>query len=1037
MPVAVKTKKQESLWNRAKSVVERMKARGHDVDDFWAMVMHVYGQLQGAKKSETDRSVRLVVGCPRKNRMAKSRGVPVGHVSVRKDGSRWKKVAPGRWEEVRERTGVAERLVSDDPLAAYRGVVTTMDKVPKEALKGLGLSKYPYKDIDPSNVRVDLTGDVDSHAVLVWRDKKGRQQSAYSDAFVQRNAAVKWSRVKSLAPLSEEATRTFRQRMNDGSLPTKKRDAAAVMYIISQTGLRPGSRQNLARQGTRGVTTLDVSSVTIDGPVVDFDFIGKAGKRNTATVEDQALAGYISERAGDRSEGLLFDAVQPHVRGEMDNAGLRGFKPKDFRTLLASKLAAEELGKTDPPPPLPESRKQRLGLISSVVKRVSDRVAKALNNTPAVARKAYINPAIFQSWMVEIGAVAKSLNGRGKKIWEAALKISLPGQGKRIIYSPWDKEDPPEELEQNRLFSRSIRKSRSFHPVILKPADRPSQTARSHEEPEHPYHGQVDVQGLVICIENRRGSVRRGPGWKTKMGHHYGEIRGTRGADGDALDAYVGPNHDSNLVVIVHQKEPGRASSYDEDKVMLGFDTVLEALKAYRDQYDKPGFYGAHTVMTMPEFQRWLDRHGKRGVRLSKAQLELLDLMKAGPLNGGLTIEIDLVKGGYDIGYVSTRKDGSQWRKVAQGKWEQVKLKGGVKAQPAKAEHYRGVADDMKGKAERARDPFRRAVYLGAEAASKALAEGKDDAGAEAAFDDAYMKAGGREELKNDKAIVGTVRRMHHRAVAKASQQSAGDETESSAETKPAEEPGTETKPEPAEAPDVAAPPQERAEHREEQRQSLEDAGLSPHQIETVQGDVPAPVPEKAAKTPADEPEPKKGSEVAEGAGDATEATGESAEAPVPGGPPPKEKPPEEEAEKAWGEMTDKEKKKAYEKLKAEHADLLLLQTAVKEMDGMGMDPRTRAYNRVLKFMKKAVKQSGGGKEPAGAKDAHDEAKKASGEATGQAKRFFDRLADRLARWVPKMRVETKKPDAGAKGKKAAKKADESGTQLDGESHRG
>ena len=144
---------------------------------------------------------------------------------------------------------------------------------------------------------------------------------------------------------------------------------------------------------------------------------------------------------------------------------------------------------------------------------------------------------------------------------------------------------------------------------------------RTGKDAKHPFQGYIDFQGLQIDVENKRGSYRRGKDpdgneWKCKMHHHYGEIRDTEGSDGDKLDVYVGPNHDSSLVVVIHQCDPNNGK-YDEDKVMLGFNSEEEAIGAYKNQYDKPGFYreGKHTTMPIGQFWRWVHdkrKHGKK-----------------------------------------------------------------------------------------------------------------------------------------------------------------------------------------------------------------------------------------------------------------------------------------------------------------------------------------------------------------------------------------------------------------------------------------
>lgn len=152
-----------------------------------------------------------------------------------------------------------------------------------------------------------------------------------------------------------------------------------------------------------------------------------------------------------------------------------------------------------------------------------------------------------------------------------------------------------------------------FHPVELQPP--------KAKREKFPFEGFIDFQGIQIDVENKAGSERKGVSpsgkpWSTRMFSHYGEIRGTEGVDGDKLDVYVGPNHDASLVVVIHQYEP-ETGQYDEDKVMIGFDSVEEAIGAYKKQYDRPGFYreGEHTAMPIGQFWRWVqnrDNHGKK-----------------------------------------------------------------------------------------------------------------------------------------------------------------------------------------------------------------------------------------------------------------------------------------------------------------------------------------------------------------------------------------------------------------------------------------
>lgn len=159
----------------------------------------------------------------------------------------------------------------------------------------------------------------------------------------------------------------------------------------------------------------------------------------------------------------------------------------------------------------------------------------------------------------------------------------------------------------------------NFHPVTV---EEPKKVRK-----EFPFEGFIDFQGLLIDIENKKGSKRTGVDpdghpWSTEMFSHYGEIRGTEGSDGDLLDAYVGDNHDSGIVVVVHQHNPWDGQ-YDEDKVMLGYDSIEEAIGAYKKQYDKPGYFKADqfTVLPMGQFWRWVKDEKNLGKRVKAASL--------------------------------------------------------------------------------------------------------------------------------------------------------------------------------------------------------------------------------------------------------------------------------------------------------------------------------------------------------------------------------------------------------------------------------
>ena len=142
----------------------------------------------------------------------------------------------------------------------------------------------------------------------------------------------------------------------------------------------------------------------------------------------------------------------------------------------------------------------------------------------------------------------------------------------------------------------------------------------------HKLQGRIKFHDLDISIENKKGSIRK---WydplkkesgQTKMKCPYGYIRLTEGADGEHVDCYLGDKEDSKKVYVVHQQNP-KTNKYDEDKVMLKFETPEEAKKAYLAHYNDPKFFGSMDELTIDNFQDKVKRKkGKiTGKPLSKA----------------------------------------------------------------------------------------------------------------------------------------------------------------------------------------------------------------------------------------------------------------------------------------------------------------------------------------------------------------------------------------------------------------------------------
>lgn len=118
---------------------------------------------------------------------------------------------------------------------------------------------------------------------------------------------------------------------------------------------------------------------------------------------------------------------------------------------------------------------------------------------------------------------------------------------------------------------------------------------------------KIKWNGLTISIENEAGSVRRGVNrkgetWETRILFPYGYVNGSMGVDGDQVDVYLGPNLDAPMVYVVHQRQYGNWTEYDEDKAMICFESEGAARAAFLSCYDDSRFLGPITAMPVAEF---------------------------------------------------------------------------------------------------------------------------------------------------------------------------------------------------------------------------------------------------------------------------------------------------------------------------------------------------------------------------------------------------------------------------------------------------
>lgn len=171
----------------------------------------------------------------------------------------------------------------------------------------------------------------------------------------------------------------------------------------------------------------------------------------------------------------------------------------------------------------------------------------------------------------------------------------------------------PEDMKITQHTKFSLRLKAAIEETETNPSD-------AQKESGNYKKGHIKFGGYDYTIENPKGSTRSGKDadgkeWKITMHDTYGYIRGKFGKDGDHLDMFINDKADldnwNGDVFVVDQVNPD--GSFDEHKVMYGYDSMDDAEKAYLANYSK-GWQGLGNITgaSKTEFDKWLDTSNRK-----------------------------------------------------------------------------------------------------------------------------------------------------------------------------------------------------------------------------------------------------------------------------------------------------------------------------------------------------------------------------------------------------------------------------------------
>jgi DNA topoisomerase IB len=181
----------------------------------------------------------------------------------------------------------------------------------------------------------------------------------------------------------------------------RDRVLACAVRLLDVGMFRIGSEEYADDDGGVGLATICKEHLTLRGAEAVFDYPAKGGIRRAQAIYDPASVKVVRDlkqrrsggpqlleyRAGRRWHPVRSEEINEYLKAELGDE----FSAKDFRTWNATAMAAVSLAAGNDA----GSKTGRKRAIDSAVRAV----AELLGNTPAVARRSYIDPRVFDRYL--------------------------------------------------------------------------------------------------------------------------------------------------------------------------------------------------------------------------------------------------------------------------------------------------------------------------------------------------------------------------------------------------------------------------------------------------------------------------------------------------------------------------------------------------------------------------------------------------------------------------------------------------------------
>ena len=266
--------------------------------------------------------------------------------------------------------------------------------------------------IPPAWIDVWICRIPSGHLQAVGRDARGRKQYRYHPRWRIVRDEAKYGKMLVFGRVLPRIRAAVEKDLSAPGYPRRK-VLAALVRLLEKTLARVGNEEYAQTNKSFGLTTLRNRHVRVNGTRVVFDFRGKHGIQRHVELQDRKLANIV-RRCHDIPGQDLFQYVdddgERHGIGSEDvNEYLREVSgeeitAKDFRTWAATNLAALALRELEQ---FDSDTKAKKNVVQAV-----EAVSKMLGNTPAICRKCYIHPAIFEGYLD--GSLVEALKNRAE-----------------------------------------------------------------------------------------------------------------------------------------------------------------------------------------------------------------------------------------------------------------------------------------------------------------------------------------------------------------------------------------------------------------------------------------------------------------------------------------------------------------------------------------------------------------------------------------------------------------------------------------------